>query len=154
MKVWKWWTALGFVMAIVAFLQAQFDGYDYIRSMDSSYISFVIIALTAYTILLIGWRSYKVRNYKYAKMLLGDTSKLWFYAESCLSLGMLGTVWGFMHVLTAAFSHLDVSNPASMQHTITAMAVGGGTALMTTFVGMICERILKYMLVNLEEGFQ
>ena len=99
------------------------------------------------TSIWIGNKTYKLEKFDEYDQ---DTSVGWFIAESCLALGMVGTVTGFLLMLGTAFSNIDVSNSASLQKALEFMAVGMSTALYTTLVGLICSLIIKVQLVNLE----
>ena len=74
----------------------------------------------------------------------------WFIAESCLALGMVGTVTGFLLMLGTAFANIDVTNAVSLQNALGVMAIGMSTALYTTLIGLVCSLIIKVQLVNLE----
>ena len=74
----------------------------------------------------------------------------WFISESCLALGMVGTVTGFLIMLGTAFANVDVSNAVTLQQALSDMATGMSTALWTTLVGLVCSLIIKVQLVNLE----
>ena len=69
-----------------------------------------------------------------------------------LSLGMVGTLIGFIVVLSSAFGSIDVANPAELKQVIASLATGMGTALVTTLVGLVHSIVLKVQLVQLEEG--
>lgn len=74
----------------------------------------------------------------------------WFLSETCMAIGMIGTVAGFLLMLGTAFSGIDVGDTASLQSALTSMAVGMSTALYTTLVGLVCGLYIKSQLVNLE----
>jgi len=74
----------------------------------------------------------------------------WFISESCLALGMVGTVTGFLIMLGTAFANVDVTNAVTLQQALSDMALGMSTALWTTLVGLVCSLIIKVQLVNLE----
>jgi len=74
----------------------------------------------------------------------------WFLAETCLALGMIGTVAGFLIMMVSAFSGIDIGNTESMQAALSSMALGMGTALYTTLVGLVSSLFIKSQLVNLE----
>jgi len=74
----------------------------------------------------------------------------WFVSESCLALGMVGTVTGFLIMLGTAFANVDVTNAVTLQQALSDMALGMSTALWTTLVGLVCSLIIKVQLVNLE----
>ena len=74
----------------------------------------------------------------------------WFIAESCLALGMVGTVTGFLFMLGTAFENIDVTNAKTLQDALAMMATGMSTALYTTLIGLISSLIIKVQLVNYE----
>jgi biopolymer transport protein ExbB/TolQ len=78
----------------------------------------------------------------------------WFIAEACLALGMIGTVTGFLLMLSGAFADIDLANTSTIQKSLTQMALGMSTALYTTLVGLICSLTLKVQLMNVENENQ
>ena len=142
----KWWlifclTILGGGIAI------YFDIHTHIYDSDVTKLSFLIMIIFFCTSIWIGGKTYKLEKYADYDQ---NTSVGWFIAESCLALGMVGTVTGFLLMLGTAFSNIDVSDSASLQKALEYMAVGMSTALYTTLVGLICSLIIKIQLVNLE----
>ena len=110
-------------------------------------LSFLIISIFTCTSIWIGTKTYKVgiqQDYN-QKSDVG-----WFISESCLALGMVGTVTGFLIMLGTAFANVDVTNAATLQQALADMAVGMSTALWTTLVGLVSSLIIKVQLVNLE----
>lgn len=76
----------------------------------------------------------------------------WFTSEVLLSLGMIGTVAGFILMLGDSFGSIDTANPETLKEALSSMALGMSTALYTTLVGLILSQALKIQLVNLESG--
>jgi len=82
---------------------------------------------------------------------LDDTIDVgWFVAESCLALGMVGTVTGFLYMLGTAFENIDITNATTLQDALASMARGMSTALYTTLTGLIASLVIKLQLVNYE----
>ena len=142
----KWWlifciTLLG--LSVCVYFNIHKDLY----AADVTRLSFFIISIFICTSVWIGSKTYKVgigQDY-------GQKSDVgWFISESCLALGMVGTVTGFLIMLGTAFENVDVSNAATLQQALSDMAIGMSTALWTTLVGLICSLIIKVQLVNLE----
>ena len=142
----KWW--LIFCLTLLgAGVAVYFGIHVHIYNADVTKLSFLIISIFIGTSVWIGNKTYRLDKYDdYGQ----NTSVGWFIAESCLALGMVGTVTGFLLMLGTAFSNIDVSNSASLQKALEFMAVGMSTALYTTLVGLICSLIIKVQLVNLE----
>jgi hypothetical protein len=58
---------------------------------------------------------------------------------SILTLGMIGTVAGFIYMLDTSFSKMDPQNVVSLQGVLSKMGVGMSTALYTTAAGLVCS---------------
>jgi hypothetical protein len=124
-----------------------FDVHKNLYESDITRLSFLILIIFGCTSIWIGSLTYRVG-------ILQDYNQKsdvgWFVAESCLALGMVGTVTGFLIMLGTAFENVDVSNAITLQNALSDMAIGMSTALWTTLVGLICSLIIKVQLVNLE----
>ena len=145
-SVLKWW--LIFCLTLLGCgIATYFNMHNLIYNADVTKLSFLIIVIFFCTSVWIGNKTYRLGKYDDYDQ---DTKVGWFVAESCLALGMVGTVTGFLLMLGTAFSNIDVTNSASLQKALEFMAVGMSTALYTTLVGLICSLIIKVQLVNLE----
>ena len=124
-----------------------FGYFQTIWEGDKSYLSSLIFATYLLSTALIGfWHLVKDPNkHIEEKLKLG-----WFTAESLLALGMIGTVIGFLILLSTAFNEVNVNDPASLKQMLTVMANGMGTSLYTTLTGLVCSLFVKGQLVNLE----
>jgi hypothetical protein len=143
-KFLLWWMI--FVLQVVAIVAAGwFDAHLYLLEHDSTYLSFLIILIWLVTSIIIGYRTFLNR---YAN------EALWFSAESCMTLGMIGTVVGFILMLSTSLAELDPSNTELMKQAISNMSAGMSTALLTTLVGLIASLFLKIQLINEEEDIQ
>jgi hypothetical protein len=78
--------------------------------------------------------------------LCGKQEDGWFAADMFFTLGMIGTVLGFIYMLSTAFAQINVSQVESLQEALTNMSMGMGTALYTTASGLICSMLLKLQL--------
>ena len=145
-SILKWWlifclTLLGFGTAI------YFDVHKILYEADVTRLSYLIISIFICTSVWIGIKTYRVGK-------LEDYDQKsdvgWFIAESCLALGMVGTVTGFLIMLGTAFENVDVTNAVTLQQALADMAIGMSTALWTTLVGLVSSLIIKVQLVNLE----
>ena len=142
----KWWlifclTLLGLCICV------YFNIHKDLYAADVTRLSFLIISIFMCTSVWIGTKTYKVgiqQDYD-QKSDVG-----WFISESCLALGMVGTVTGFLIMLGTAFENVDVTNAATLQQALADMATGMSTALWTTLVGLVSSLIIKVQLVNLE----
>ena len=142
----KWWlifslTLLGLGTCV------YFNIHKDLYAADVTRLSFFIISIFICTSIWIGTKTYKVGiQQDYSQ----QSEVGWFISESCLALGMVGTVTGFLIMLGTAFANVDVTNSATLQQALSDMATGMSTALWTTLVGLVCSLIIKVQLVNLE----
>ncbi len=72
----------------------------------------------------------------------------WFMSDMFLAVGMIGTIIGFMMMLSG-FAAIDPSNTVGMKAILFSMSSGMSTALITTLVGLICSILLKFQYMNL-----
>lgn len=144
----RWWlfACLTILIAVVA---NYFGFFQELYAKDATKISFLIITVyvvaTAYT----GKLTYDKRKGISHK---SGVNTAWFTSEILLSLGMIGTVAGFILMLGDTFGSIDTTNQESLKDALSNMALGMSTALYTTLVGLILSQALKIQLVNLESG--
>ena len=140
----RWW--LIFCLSILAGgIAVYFNLHVDLYHADQTKISFLILLVFILTSFWIGWKT------KLTEETVQDISIGWFVAEACLALGMIGTVTGFLLMLSGAFADIDLSNTSTIQSSLTKMALGMSTALYTTLIGLICSLALKIQLVNVED---
>ena len=144
-RLLKWWlifclTVLGSVTAV------HFNIHTILYYADITKLSFLILLIFIFTSIWIGRRTYDLDINKNR----GEMDVGWFIAESCLALGMVGTVTGFLFMLGTAFENIDVTNSKTLQDALAMMATGMSTALYTTLIGLISSLIIKVQLVNYE----
>jgi len=133
----KWW--LIFILMILSgAVTWYFSFVNFLYANDFTKLSFVIIAILFFTTIIIGYKYYKNNH---------DFEIEWFTSEVVISLGMIGTVVGFIFMLYAAFSELNVDDPVKLQQSMMLMAKGMGTALLTTLVGLISSVLIKCQLI-------
>jgi biopolymer transport protein ExbB/TolQ len=68
------------------------------------------------------------------------------------SLGMVGTLIGFVLVFGDALSHIDLENQDNKAKIIADMGIGISTAIYTTLAGLVGTLLLWTQLINLEYG--
>lgn len=143
----RWW--LIFCLSILAGGIAVYFGlHQDLYDGDQTKISFLILAVFGCASVWVGWCTSK-SEYQFQNIDVG-----WFISEACLALGMIGTVTGFLLMLSGAFADIDLANTATIQTALSKMALGMSTALYTTLVGLICSLTLKIQLVNVENENQ
>ena len=145
-KLLKWW--LIFCLTLLGFgTLYYFNLHSQLYYADVTKLSFLIIIIFMFTSVWIGKKTF---NLEKTSVTDENISVGWFIAESCLALGMVGTVTGFLYMLGTAFENIDVSNSLTLQDALASMAKGMSTALYTTLTGLIASLIIKVQLVNYE----
>jgi hypothetical protein len=140
-RFWKIWTVL-VLMLLATGLGYYWGAVDFMINNDFTYLSFVNIAILYGFTVSIMYKAF-IKN-------METTDSEWFLSDAVLSIGMVGTLSGFLVVLYSTFQGLDPSNTDSMRTAIETLASGMGTALLTSLVGLIASLIMKYQLVTLE----
>ena len=126
---------------------------------DATNLSFVLLGLFA---VMSGWCGYKtwrlsvfIDSNKTEPYLIEKIEHLmevgWFTSDLCLSIGMMGTVIGFIMML-GGFANIDINDMATVQGLIKGLGVGMSTALYTTLTGLICSALLKIQYFNLSQA--
>ena len=118
----KWWFVF-VVQAIGLIVFAYMDGIQYVLENDKTYLSIVIAFIWLIVSLSVGYYTWKK---------LEKPEFLWFAGESCMTVGMIGTIIGFILMLGTSLTNLDPSDTENMRVAISSMAVGMSTALLTT----------------------
>jgi len=141
MSFWKLWTIT--VLMFVGFAFGIYQGtHLFLLENDFTYITFLNLAILVSFTFIVLYKSYQP--------IKEASDSLWFASDVVLSLGMVGTLLGFLVVLYSTFQGLDVENTESMKTAIETLATGMGTALLTSLVGLSSSIIMKYQLVILE----
>ena len=145
-KLLKWW--LVFCLTLLGFgTLYYFNMHSQLYHADVTKLSFLIIIIFVFTSVWIGRKTYDLET----TSVIDDKIDVgWFIAESCLALGMVGTVTGFLYMLGTAFENIDITDATTLQDALASMAKGMSTALYTTLTGLIASLVIKIQLVNYE----
>ena len=71
----------------------------------------------------------------------------WFISDIVITLGMIGTIIGFILMLSGTFDTLKIADVDSVRLLISSMSKGLYTALNTTLAGLISSVVLKAQLI-------
>lgn len=145
----KWWLLNATVFVCFA-IASYFGLLKEIYLKDSSFLTFVIILLYIANSVYNGFLSWNVD--KRAVLEEGDTDTGWFISEICLSLGMIGTVIGFIQMLSGFAK--PVEGVQALQTLLSNMSYGMATALYTTLGGLICGNLLKFQCFMLGKNLE
>ena len=142
MRIWKWWFVFNAGLLGLILGQYQFNLLNLLYEADSTFLTFFILAITLGTSTALGFHSKSAGD--------SENNMFWFVSDAALSIGMVGTLFGFLLVLGSAFTEIDTSSTESMTAAIGILAAGMSTALVTSLVGLIASLWLKLQLVILE----
>jgi len=119
---------------------------------DTSVISSAIFLIFIFCSIFCGKLCYSICiNPKNLDVYLNKSEIGWFVSELCLTLGMMGTIVGFIMMLSG-FNTLDIQNSSTIQGLLSQLGGSMSTALYTTIVGLVAGSLLKiqFFLVSLE----
>lgn len=154
----KWW--LFFTLVVVAAIYASYTGLMLtIWENDATKLSFLLFGILAFMSVWCGhktWQMSKIVDSEEPKRGLIEhiehlTEIGWFTSDLCLTVGMVGTVTGFITMLSG-FADLDVSKIDTVQTLIKELGIGMSTSLYTTLAGLICSLLLKIQYFNLNQA--
>ena len=150
----KWWFLFCTQLALST-VAYHFGFFNHLYREDPTRIGFLILGILILTTLWIGKKVYSLmKHWQGAEDAIKCLSPGWFVAESCLVLGLIGTVTGFILMLGVAFINLDVTIVASVQEALKNMSIGMSTALYTTLVGLVSSLAIKVQLVTIERQLE
>ena len=140
-KRFMYWWLVTVIQAILVGITIYFGSIEFLWNTDVTKLSFLTISLWIVASGINGYTSYRTKT---------NYDAPWFIAESCMTVGMIGTVIGFMLMLGSSFVNIDPSDIESMKQVIVDMASGMSTALLTTLTGLIASLFLKIQITVLE----
>ena len=142
----KWWIQFVAILYTCGMME-YFNWWEFMWDSDKTKITIMILAMFVIASIVMGYLSFK-----------GSREDMWdradrlenyvmFAADTMITLGMLGTLIGFLLMLNTAFIDLDVNDVKNVQTAIANMAIGMSTALVTTLVGMVCSTLTRMQLL-------
>ena len=144
----KWWIQF-FVLIFAAYMMHELDLFRQLWEVDQTFISFGLIGLFIICTCTIGYLSFRNDYSVHEKY----SNYIWFSADTMITLGLVGTVIGFMFIL-GSFAELDVSNHVSVLETMSHFSIGMATALTTTLTGLVCSTLTKMQMIILENQYE
>ena len=148
----RWWL-FAIIMVLATFGAFHTGIIDEVYEVDVTGLSFLIMGILTVMSIKCGVETFRLPstenvtekdiNDSYSKAELG-----WFVSDICLTIGMIGTVAGFIYMLSSSFANIDVSNVSSLQNVLSHMSAGMATALYTTAAGLVSSAFLKVQYFN------
>ena len=154
----KWWLFISAVMAGATYLYFT-DMFALLWDKDATKLSYVLLLLFVFMSVWCGYKTWRLSVFldsnKTEKYIIEKIEHLmevgWFTSDLCLSIGMMGTVIGFIMMLSG-FSNVNVEDLSTVQGMIKGLGAGMSTALYTTLTGLVCSALLKIQYFNLSQA--
>jgi len=147
----RWWLFFTLI-SLGLFVLVVSGALHKINAVDVTKISFLILAVFIIFTVRTGKNTYRLCKAQDDGTALdrydGDDELGWFVSDMLLTMGMIGTVIGFIYMLGTSFQEFDPSNTGSLKLVMSKMSTGMSTALYTTAAGLICSLLLKLQLFN------
>ena len=154
----KWW--LIFTATIVGMVLIAINGgWLILWNEDTTKLSFVLLAIFMGMSTWCGMKTWRLSRFldegRKEKHVVEKIEHLvevgWFTSDLCLSIGMMGTVIGFVMMLSG-LAQVDVSDINTVQGLIKNLGAGMSTALYSTLTGLVCSSLLKVQYFNLNQA--
>jgi len=138
-KTLRWWLTVCVLGVLVYFSYA--NGWLLpLYEKDATMITYLITVIFGATTLSLGYKSFLKKQF--------DNEVEWFVSDAVLTLGMIGTIIGFMIMLIGTFDTVEFTAVENIRAVLSSMSKGLYTALSTTLLGLISSLILKIQLVT------
>ena len=153
----RWWLFISLTI-ILTFAFYYFGLFAEVWDKDRTKLSFLIMFLFFFTSIHCGKETIKVSNALEGNVSENEIKNIdwrgnqeigWFISDFVLTIGMIGTVSGFLLMLTGAFAGVDLNDEVAMKNVLEKMSKGMSTALYTTLFGLICGGLLKIQYFSL-----
>jgi hypothetical protein len=138
-KTLRWWLTICVLGVLVYFSYA--NGWLLpLYEKDATMITYLITVIFGATTLSLGYKSFLKKQF--------ENEVEWFVSDAVLTLGMIGTIIGFMIMLVGTFDTVEFTAAENIRAVLSSMSKGLYTALSTTLLGLISSVILKIQLVT------
>ena len=142
MKDFLYWWLIVCVVGASSYITHTMGWLVPLYTNDITYITFLITVVTILTTVSLG--------YKFKMSDANSVDVECFVSDVVLTLGMLGTIIGFMIMLQGTFSSIEFNDVHSIRLALSSMSQGLFTALNTTLLGLVSSIILKVQLILYE----
>ena len=138
-----WW--LMWCFQVLAFATAaKFGLYQEIIGVDPTHITKLIAIIHVIASILIGWCIWQRRE--------PWIDAFWYTAETQLSIGMIGTLIGFIIMLNSAFANIAGGDIDAIKNSIAMIGIGMGVAIRATLLGLLSGVLIKAQLIVLDKA--
>ena len=132
-----WWLLIILVI-IGAAVTWNFGFFHFLQEKDFTRLGLINLLIFSVCSVSVGTKIYRDSK---------DYETEWFCSDAVVTIGMIGTVIGFIYMLFSVFSNIDLGDSAKTMKALSEMANGMSTAMLTTLVGLVTSVLLKFQLV-------
>lgn len=143
-KYFIYWWVITCLQVLFFAICAKFGLYHELIGVDPTHITKLIAFIHIAACLIIGYSIWK-RHEPFSEA-------LWYTAETQLSIGMIGTLIGFIIMLNSAFGHISGGDIESIKNSIAMIGIGMGVAIRATLLGLFSGVIIKAQLLILDKA--
>jgi len=136
---------VGIVFAVIADIPQQIAQVDFTRISFLIFGGFVICSIRT------GKSTYDISCGKDPVVVTTANETGWFWADAFVAAGMIGTVIGFIVMMSGTFDNVSSAN---IQNVIVHALSKMGLALYTTASGLVCSLLLKIQLFNVAQHIE
>ena len=156
MKAFLFWFLVLCVQLFGTGIAYHYGLQNVILTSDPTFLTFGIIALQTWIMLRLGWNIFWYNRDVNLRGL--DLDAYWYYKDTYVNLGMIGTVAGFI-ISSTVFLHLtgisDVMSADKVKQVVSAhfsvILTGMFTALWATLAGLVAAAFLAHVLKYVEK---
>ena len=136
----RWWLMFT-AMCVGGYFVNDAGIFERFLEVDLTNISLIIFSLFVLFTAIVEYDTYIISKSGVSEGVCDRAKAGWFFADAMMTLGMLGTVLGFIIMLEGDITVAKVA--------LVSMSRGMGVALYTTAAGVVCGLLLKIQLFNL-----
>lgn len=153
----RWWLIVA-LMIIVATVGAFGGGFALLIGQGTvgASICFATLALLLIKTMKCGVLTYRFTetdDLKTIKQIDISKDSIWLFANTCVRIGLLGTVVGFIMAI-GVLPGIDFTNVGNVQSLMIKMSEGLSVALYTTLVGIASSILLNIQAFNLTQAIR
>ena len=130
----------------------QFKLFQTIWQKDASYISYLTLFIFYISTIWLGKTTFNISNNLIDNFQAFEFKRKeevgWFISELCLTLGLIGTIVGFVLMLVG-FESINMADVKTIQSLLGQLGKSMATAIYTTLVGLICGLLIKIQCFNI-----
>ena len=140
-----YWWLLNVITIAVIYIIHDFGVLTQLYTNDKTFITYLITTLLIMSTISVGvkyWRSTITG-------LEADYRKEEYVSSIAITLGMIGTIIGFMIMLSGSLGNIEINDVQSVKRLLSGLTQGLFTALNTTLLGLITSLHLRTQFVIL-----